>query len=99
MILAPEHHHVSGAFAFPGVNMSRPEPVNVQEAATRLRRAPHTIYSWATRYQVRKWSRTEGTMYDYADLATIEACIHLGKPVPPTPQARDELRASYPAAA
>lgn len=76
-----------------------PEPVNVHQAATRLRRAPHTIYSWATRYQVRKWGDRDATLYDYADLATIEACINRGQTVPPTPADRDALRASYAAAA
>ena len=79
--------------------MSRPEPVLVPLAATRLRRSLGTIYSWGTRYQVRRWGNGDVTLYDYTDLATIEACIHKGIPVPPTPQGRDELRASYSAAA
>ncbi|MCT9932431.1 hypothetical protein N5079_19710 [Planotetraspora sp. A-T 1434] len=79
--------------------MTRPEPVSVNEAAARLGKAPRTIYSWATRYRVRKWSGPDGVLYDYADLATIEACIHRGQTVPATPEARDALRASYSAAA
>jgi hypothetical protein len=72
-----------------------PEPVNVNVAAARLRRSKRTIYSWATRYRVRKWGGREATLYDYRDLATIEACIHRGDPVPATPEERDQLRASY----
>lgn len=75
------------------------EPVTVAEAAARLRRAPGTIYSWATRYAARKWRSYGRTMYDYADLATIDGCIHRGDPVPATPEARDELRARRRAAA
>ena len=68
-------------------------PVHV--AAERLFRSPRTIYSWATRYKVRKWGSREATLYDYRDLATIEACIQRQEPVPATPEERDALRASY----
>ncbi|MEU9887992.1 hypothetical protein [Sphaerisporangium sp. NPDC051011] len=77
----------------------RPDPVSVTEAATRLHREPHTIYSWATRYGVRRWGDRRATLYDFADLATIEACINKGIEVPTTPEARDALRASYASAA
>jgi hypothetical protein len=79
--------------------MSHPEPVNVHVAAARLHRSPRTIYSWSTRYGVRKWGSRDATLYDFADLATIEACINRGDPVPATPESRDELRASYAAVA
>ncbi|MBX6386801.1 MAG: hypothetical protein IRZ07_28125, partial [Microbispora sp.] len=69
--------------------------VRAPTAARRLNRAPGTIYSWDTRYNVRKWTRGRTTLYDYADLATIEGCINRGEPVPPTPEQRDQLRAQH----
>jgi len=71
------------------------EPVTVAQACARLRKRPGTIRCWATRYAARKLGTIEGrTVYDYRDLATIEACIHRGDPVPPTPDGRDQLRAA-----
>lgn len=96
MIYALEHPTVSRASAFPGVNMSRPEPVSVETAAARLNKAPGTIYSWRTRYNLRQIGKINGALYvDYRDAATIEACIHRGDPVPATPAERDQLRATY----
>jgi hypothetical protein len=46
-----------------------PEPVNVIVAAARLRRSKGTIYSWASRYGVRKWGDRDATLYDYRELA------------------------------
>jgi hypothetical protein len=71
------------------------EPATVADAAARLRKRPGTIRCWATRYDARKLGTVKGrTVYDYADLATIDACIHRGDPVPPTPEGRDEIRAA-----
>ncbi|GAA3027333.1 hypothetical protein [Streptosporangium longisporum] len=77
----------------PSVDGER-DPVIVATAASRLRRRPGTIRSWAVRYKARKLGTFQGrTVYDFEDLATIEGCIHRGDDVPATPEARDELRA------
>ena len=99
---ALEHPPVSGAFAFFGgePGMAAREPITISDAAARLRRPERTVRTWASRYQARKLLRPGKTAwYDWHDLKTIERQIRLGEPVPATPQARDELRASYAAAA
>lgn len=78
----------------PFLDADRPEPVTVAEAARRADRKPGTVYSWATRYGVRKWSEAGRTYLDWQDLAVIERCIRLGEPVPATAEKRDELRLS-----
>jgi len=70
----------------------QPDPVRAPTAAHRLQRAPGTIYSWDTRYHVRKWKQGGVTLYDFRDLATIDGCMHRGEPVPSTPEKRDRLR-------
>ncbi|MFI6485187.1 hypothetical protein ACIBH1_45265 [Nonomuraea sp. NPDC050663] len=71
-----------------------PTPVTAAQAAERLERTPATIRQWAIRYGARQLGRAgRETVYDYADLASIEACIWRGEPVPPTPADRDDLRA------
>lgn len=78
----------------------KPEPVTVDIAARRLGKQPGTIRSWATRYAARKHGTYKGrTVYDWHDLSTIGRYIHLGEPVPDTPELRDELRASLKPAA
>ncbi|MEV4079707.1 hypothetical protein AB0J43_05380 [Nonomuraea fuscirosea] len=70
-------------------------PVTARQAAERLEREPCTIRKWASRYQARVLGRAgRETVYDYADLATIEWCIWAGREVPATPEERDELRAA-----
>lgn len=76
--------------------MTLPEPVTALDAAARLSRKPVTIRQWARRYAARQIGQLgREQVYDFADLATIEACIHRGDPVPATPADRDLLRASY----
>jgi transposase-like protein len=75
------------------------EPLTAVQVAGRLQVPVSRVYVWAHRYQARKLRRGRTVYYDWHDLKTIERQIRLGEPVPPTPQARDELRASYPAAA
>jgi hypothetical protein len=78
----------------PGVQPAdSPDPVSALVAAERLGKAPGTIYSWATRYGVRKWHQDKRTFFDYWDLATIDVCLNAGVDVPPTPAERDVLRA------
>lgn len=69
-------------------------PATARQAADRLDRSPITIRQWARRYQARVLGRAgREVVYDYDDVATIEGCIWRGDPVPPSPDARDELRA------
>ncbi|MEV6033592.1 hypothetical protein AB0L65_20725 [Nonomuraea sp. NPDC052116] len=71
-------------------------PATARQAADRLDREPGTIRQWARRYQARALGRAgREVIYDFDDLATIEGCIWRGDDVPPTPQARDELRAQF----
>lgn len=78
----------------------RREPVTIDQAAERLGRLPRTVRTWASRYRVRRLLKTgRSSYYDWADLSTVGRCVHLGEPVPPTPEARDELRASLSGAA
>lgn len=66
-----------------------PDLVTAAQAAVWLRKKPATIRKWVQRYKALQHGRHERAVYyDYADLAAIEACIHLGKPVPPTPEER-----------
>jgi hypothetical protein len=95
---------VGGISRFPGVIMpseeENPEPVTVDIAARRLGKQPATIRCWARRYAARKHGTYKGrTVYDWHDLSTIGACVHVGEPVPATPELRDDLRASLAAAA
>ncbi|MFI6793656.1 hypothetical protein ACIBG4_40630 [Nonomuraea sp. NPDC050383] len=77
-----------------------PEPVTAVTAARRLKRQPVTIRQWARRYQAAQLGKDgRQVFYDFRDLATIDACIYRGEPVPETPQARAELRDRYRAAA
>ncbi|MEU7855217.1 hypothetical protein [Nonomuraea sp. NPDC049141] len=74
--------------------------MTAREAARRLEREPCTIRKWASRYRARVLGRAgRETVYDYDDLATIEWCIWAGRPVPATPQERDQLRVTRRAAA
>lgn len=76
--------------------MTLPEPATAKQAAARLGKEPATIRKWAQRYAARQLGRHgREQVYDFADLATIEACIHRGEPVPETVEARDETRAGY----
>lgn len=69
------------------------DPVTITVAAERLDVPEGRIRVWGTRYKARK-ARVEGTVYwDFNDLSTIEAHLHLGKPVPKTPELRDDYRA------
>lgn len=75
--------------------MERPQPVTYQRAAELLGRPQSTIRTWAERYHVRRLCVIGRRVYlDYRDLATIEACLYRGDPVPPTPEERDALRAA-----
>lgn len=77
-----------------------PEPVTAQQAASRLHRQPVTIRQWGRRYQARQLGTVDRcSYYDFADLATIDACLHRGQRVPATPEERDRLRDSYRSAA
>ncbi|MEV0584088.1 hypothetical protein [Nonomuraea sp. NPDC050310] len=77
-----------------------PEPVTAAQAGSRLGRTPATIRKWQERYAARTLGKAERRVYyDYADLATIDACIHRGDHVPETPELRDRLRDSYSRAA
>lgn len=75
-------------------------PATARQAAARLDRSPITIRQWARRYSARVLGRAgREVVYDFSDLATIEGCIWRGDDVPPTPEARDELRAQLSRAA
>jgi hypothetical protein len=77
-------------------------PATARQAATRLEREAVTIRQWARRYSARVLGRVGREVvddYDYDDVATIEGCIWRGDPVPPTAEARDELRAQLCSAA
>jgi hypothetical protein len=75
-------------------------PATARQAATRLEREAVTIRQWARRYSARVLGRAgREVVYDYDDVATIEGCIWRGDPVPPTAEARDELRAQLCSAA
>ena len=74
--------------------MERPQPVTYQRAAELLGRPQSTIRTWATRYNARRLQIGRRVYLDYRDLATIEACLYRGDPVPPTPEERDALRAA-----
>lgn len=76
-----------------------PEPVTAAAAGRRLRRAPATIRQWARRYNALQLGTVDrAVFYEYADLATIDAFIHRGEPVPATPELRAEYRAQLRAA-
>ncbi|TMS00160.1 MerR family transcriptional regulator [Nonomuraea basaltis] len=76
------------------------DPVTIAVAAERLEVPQPTLRVWASRHNARKLARTGKTVwYDYNDLATIEAHLHLGKRVPITPELRDAYRAQLRAAA
>lgn len=80
--------------------ITKPDPISIDDASARLHRPPALIRKWISRYQVRKLATIGGRLYcDYADLATIDGCLHRGERVPATPEARDEhreqLRAAY----
>ncbi|MFD8529439.1 hypothetical protein ACFV0L_18665 [Streptosporangium canum] len=69
-------------------------PATAKTAAARLAREAVTIRQWARRYGARVLGKSgREVVYDFADLATIEGCIWRSDDVPPTPEARDELRA------
>jgi hypothetical protein len=69
------------------------EPITIEDAAARLHRTQTVIRKWVSRYHARKIGIVGGrAYYDYDDLATIEACIHRGQPVPASPDERDALR-------
>lgn len=73
------------------------EPVTIAEASRRLRRlerTERTVRTWASRYHARLLCKVGKTAYyDWHDLKTIARQIHLGLPVPATPEERDEIRA------
>ncbi|SFK92418.1 hypothetical protein SAMN05216275_14153 [Streptosporangium canum] len=76
--------------------MTSPEPVTAATAGRRLGKTPATIRKWAERYHAAQLGRqNRAVYYDFGDLATIDACIHRGDPVPATPADRDQLRAGY----
>ncbi|TMR97881.1 hypothetical protein [Nonomuraea basaltis] len=63
------------------MNVTPYTPVTARGAARRLEREPCTIRKWASRYYARVLGRAgRETVYDYADLATIEWCIWAGHP-------------------
>jgi hypothetical protein len=69
------------------------DAVTIAQAAERLQHPEPTVRVWASRHRARKLLKTGKIVwFDYADLATIEACLHRREPVPKTPEARDELR-------
>jgi hypothetical protein len=77
----------------------RHEPITIAEAASRLRKRERTVRTWASRYHGRRLAKSGKTAwYDWHDLKTIARQIHLGLPVPATPEARDAVRASLLAA-
>lgn len=70
------------------------QPISVADAAARLRVRPGTIRVWGTRYGVRKVGVIAGRVYfDMLDLSVIRWLIVNEKPVPPTPEERDKVRA------
>lgn len=78
----------------------RPERITIADAARRLGRPEPTVRVWASRHHARKLLKLGKTAwYDWLDLATIGRCLHLGEPVPATPELRDELRESLRSAA
>jgi hypothetical protein len=80
--------------------MQEREPITIAGAAVRLRKPEPLVRCWASRYQARRLIKLGKTAwYDWLDLATIARQLRLGQKVPPTPEARDELRASLKPAA
>jgi hypothetical protein len=78
----------------------RREPVTIAEAAARLAKPERTVRTWASRYHGRRLLKPGKTAwYDWHDLKTIARQLHLGLPVPATPEERDELRAAVSRAA
>lgn len=77
----------------------RPEPVTAAEAAQRLRVPVGRVYVWVNRYNARKTRLGKTAWYDWHDLKTIARQLHVGEPVPKTPQERDEIRARFARAA
>ncbi|WP_068922181.1 helix-turn-helix domain-containing protein [Planobispora rosea] len=76
------------------------ERITIADAAKRLGKPEPTVRVWASRYRARRLLKYGKTAwYDWLDLATIHRQIHLGLPVPATPEERDELRASLRSAA
>jgi hypothetical protein len=72
----------------------RREPITIDQAAGRLHRLPRTVRTWASRYHARHLRKVGKTSYyDWLDLSTIARQLHLGEPVPATPEERDEIRA------
>ncbi|MER5420354.1 hypothetical protein [Streptosporangium roseum] len=79
--------------------MDRPERITIADAAARLRKPEATVRVWASRHHARKLLKLGKTAwYDWRDLATIDRQLRLGLKVPPTPEERDEIRASLRAA-
>ncbi|WP_424533665.1 hypothetical protein ACOZ38_25350 [Sphaerisporangium viridialbum] len=75
-------------------------PATAKTAAARLGREVVTIRQWARRYDARKLGRAgREVVYDFEDLATIEACLWRGEVVPESAELRDALRARLAAAA
>ncbi|MBG0828538.1 hypothetical protein HS041_12240 [Planomonospora sp. ID67723] len=90
-LVAGGHSHV---WEVPSMQ-ERSERITIADAAKRLRKPEPTVRVWASRYRARRLLKYGKTAwYDWNDLATIARCLHLGDPVPATPEARDELRAS-----
>lgn len=78
----------------PGMQ-ERPEPVTAAEAAKRLRIPVGRVYVWANRYKARKARLGKTAWYDWHDLKTIARQVHVGEPVPGTPEERDAIRAQF----
>ncbi|MGS2645872.1 hypothetical protein [Streptosporangium sp. G12] len=80
--------------------MDRPERITIADAAARLRKPESTVRVWASRYHARKLlKRGKTAWYDWRDIATIARQLHLGEPVPATPEERDEIRSAIRAGA
>lgn len=69
------------------------EPITIQQAAAKLGKPERRVRTWASRYHARRCPKLGKTAYyDWHDLKTIARQIHLGEPVPETPEERDEIR-------
>lgn len=75
----------------------RAEPITLKKAAARFGRSWSAVRDWPARYNARRLLTPaclgRAVYYDFADLATIDAHLHRGDPVPPTPELRDAYRA------
>lgn len=73
------------------------QPITLKAAAEHFGRSWTSVRDWPARYnarrlQIPKVLGRRHVYYDFNDLCTIEAHLHMGKRVPKTPELRDEYR-------